>query len=212
MLHFVQEWKLWLEKKLTIVPVKPASRMVTPFVWMKLSTHRLLLVYRLWWHGGPVCLGRQDHQADLHQEGKTVMWDKWHRYKSTLSALLWCGVRPHPAGVRHSHGSAACHSGHCWSLLILVTTLLAKFLFFLPLWLKPDLNPFHFVSTAHLWGFLFRLILACTWHLSKWKHITLQCHLFLFLYQVLSHQFPLFFGSLMFFATYIALSCCGELR
>lgn len=59
-----------------------------------------------------------------------VMWDKWHQYKSTLSELLWYSIHPHPAGVCHSHGSAACHSSHCWSLLILVTTLLAKFLFF----------------------------------------------------------------------------------
>lgn len=72
----------------------------------------------------------------------SVTWNSWSQPDSSLSALLWYSVHP-PAGVCHSHGSAAGHSGHCCTLLILVTTPLSFFFFvcLLPLWLKPDLNP-----------------------------------------------------------------------
>lgn len=137
-----------------------------------------------------------------------VMWDMWHWHKSALMVLFWYTVCP-PAGVCYSHGAAARHSSHCWSLLILVTTLLFSVLF-LSLCLKCHSNEI-FVSTVHLWGILFRLIRACTWPLSKWKHMQLMNSHYCVASLYYWHHFSLF-GSLMFLATYIALSCCGELR
>lgn len=121
----------------------------------------------------------------------------------TLAALFWRCVPP-PAGLRHPLGAAAGHGRHRGPLFLLVTPLLkelvysfvlAEMVIWLILHLQHACEVLHPDPSWPVHGILVSEIKANTtffgpfWRLIYWS----DC-------------------SLMFFATYIALSCCGELR
>lgn len=125
----------------------------------------------------------------------------------TLTSLFWQCVPP-PAGLRHPPGAAAGHGRHRGALFLLVTPLLKELVYSLVLaevtiWLLLHLQ--HACEVLHpdppwpVHGIL----------VSGIKVQNPTPPQFLALYDVWSTDFDC---SLMFFATYIALSCCGELR
>lgn len=83
-----------------------------------------------------------------------------------------------PAGLRHSHASALCDGRDCLSLHLLVTAaaFLSQSFWFGHFGFKGCTTEAvsFLLLVVHLWGFIFRLIPVCTWHLSKWKRISIH--------------------------------------
>ncbi len=105
--------------------------------------------FRLWGDGGPVRLGRQDHQADLHQEGTERHWYK-PKITVTLTSIALTQRMSSCRSTPFSWFSCSwqwqllvsSHFGNysCFSVACLYHYLEVKFLF-LSLWFN---HPFHF--------------------------------------------------------------------
>lgn len=138
MLHFVQAWKLWLEKKLTIVPVKPASRMLTCWSFLHIVSS--------------LFIGYEDMEAQFAWDDKTIR-------QTFIRKVKLCHVRQVTLVQKHivSIALIRCSSSSCrctpfswfsclsqWPLLLsshFGNYSSSQVFVFLPLWLKPDLNP-----------------------------------------------------------------------
>lgn len=124
-----------------------------------------------------------------------------------LAALFWQHVPP-PTGLRHPPDAAAGHGRHRGALLLLVTPLLEELVY-----------SFTLVETV-IW-ILLPLQRACEvlhpdppWpvHGVLVSEITAEMQRHHVFFSPLWRLISCSDCSLMFFATYIALSCCGELR